>query len=109
MLVKLCYNRRMFFFLIIAMLFQPIFGTAGDFFHVGELARADVFLAGAGPTVSLKHNKYIFSVEVADDDEERAKGLMYRQKLAKNQGMLFIFPKEEPQTFWMKNTFIPQI
>lgn len=47
------------------------------------------------------------SVEIADDNEETAKGLMYRKKLEENSGMLFIFGNEEYQTFWMKNTVIP--
>ena len=45
-------------------------------------------------------------VEVADDNNERMKGLMYRQSLPENNGMLFIFEKEEIRKFWMKNTYI---
>ena len=47
------------------------------------------------------------NAEVADDNEERAKGLMFREKLDENSGMLFIFGNEDYQTFWMKNTLIP--
>lgn len=47
------------------------------------------------------------NVEVADDNEERIKGLMFREKLDENSGMLFVFENEEHQTFWMKNTLIP--
>ena len=43
----------------------------------------------------------------ADDEGERTKGLMFVKNLPKNQGMLFVFPDEEPRSFWMKNTFIP--
>ena len=43
-------------------------------------------------------------VELADTPEKRHLGLMYRQDLKENEGMLFLFPKEEPLTFWMKNT-----
>lgn len=45
-------------------------------------------------------------IEVADDEEERMRGLMDRLNLPENTGMLFIFPNEEPRSFWMKNTFI---
>jgi hypothetical protein len=45
-------------------------------------------------------------IEIADNDEERMRGLMDRQNLPDNAGMLFIFPNEEPRSFWMKNTFI---
>jgi uncharacterized membrane protein (UPF0127 family) len=48
-----------------------------------------------------------FQVEVMDDDGERAMGLMFRDHLDDTHGMLFIFPGEEPQSFWMKNTRIP--
>ncbi|QQR79816.1 MAG: DUF192 domain-containing protein [Deltaproteobacteria bacterium] len=43
-------------------------------------------------------------VEFARTDEERAKGLMFRQKLPEGQGMLFLFPAESANNFWMKNT-----
>ena len=45
-------------------------------------------------------------VEVADDEDETMRGLMFRKHLAWNAGMLFAFHNEEPRTFWMKNTFI---
>lgn len=45
-------------------------------------------------------------IEFADNDEERAKGLMDRKSMSDIQGMLFIFPKAEEQSFWMKNTYI---
>ncbi|MEJ2543741.1 MAG: DUF192 domain-containing protein [Calditrichaceae bacterium] len=43
-------------------------------------------------------------IEIAEDDYSRANGLMYREDLAENQGMLFIFDEERQQYFWMKNT-----
>ncbi|MDD4820130.1 MAG: DUF192 domain-containing protein [Flavobacteriales bacterium] len=49
---------------------------------------------------------YTGNIEIADNDTKRAQGLMYRDTLASDQGMLFIFPKEEMQSFWMKNTRI---
>jgi uncharacterized protein len=45
--------------------------------------------------------------ELAVTDEERARGLMFRDKLLADQGMLFVFDAEEPHAFWMKNTLIP--
>lgn len=48
-----------------------------------------------------------YEVEVADDDAERARGLMFREHLAAGRGMLFIHDREEPQAYWMKNTRIP--
>ncbi len=46
-------------------------------------------------------------VEIADTKEERQKGMMFRDKLEKNNGMLFIFENTGVVSFWMKNTFIP--
>ena len=48
-----------------------------------------------------------FQVEVADDDAERARGLMFRDAMADDHGMLFIHDRQEPQAYWMKNTKIP--
>lgn len=47
------------------------------------------------------------NIEIADDDDKRTTGLMFRDKMEENQGMLFIFDSETPQAFWMKNTIIP--
>jgi uncharacterized membrane protein (UPF0127 family) len=48
-----------------------------------------------------------FQAELADDPAERSQGLMYRQELGKDRGMLFIFPQDTEGPFWMKNTLIP--
>ena len=61
--------------------------------------------SAGGPWVELGGHRY--TVEVADDDAERARGLMFRDELAANRGMLFIHEREEPQAYWMKNTHIP--
>lgn len=45
-------------------------------------------------------------IEVAQNDYERERGLMYRPFMPENAGMLFIFPREEYRAFWMKNTII---
>lgn len=47
------------------------------------------------------------NAEIADDDKEIMKGLMFRERLDETAGMLFIFDDERYQTFWMKNTLIP--
>lgn len=49
----------------------------------------------------------LLDIEIADDDFQRETGLMYRNSMQDNQGMLFIFPKEEYRSFYMKNTRIP--
>jgi uncharacterized membrane protein (UPF0127 family) len=47
-----------------------------------------------------------FTVEIADTAEKQALGLMFRDSLPEDAGMLFIFPNEAPRSFWMKNTRI---
>jgi uncharacterized membrane protein (UPF0127 family) len=46
-------------------------------------------------------------LEVANTEQSRAKGLMYRKSLPARGGMVFVFAHEEPLSFWMKNTLIP--
>lgn len=48
-----------------------------------------------------------YEVEIANDDATRERGLMLREKMAPDHGMLFEFPAREPVTFWMKDTLIP--
>ena len=45
-----------------------------------------------------------FTIELARTPEERARGLMYRESMADDHGMLFDFQTEQPVAFWMKNT-----
>ena len=47
------------------------------------------------------------SVAIADTPQKRSFGLMYRRDLSESHGMLFLFPREEPLSFWMKNTPLP--
>ena len=61
--------------------------------------------SGADTWVELGGQRY--TVEVADDDEERAMGLMFREEMAVDRGMVFIHERQEPQAYWMKNTKIP--
>ena len=48
-----------------------------------------------------------FSIEIADDPDEQARGLMFRPALPADAGMLFIFDPPRPANFWMRNTMIP--
>ncbi len=48
-----------------------------------------------------------FSVEIADDAGERARGLMHRESMPSGAGMLFIYERPQPVAFWMENTLIP--
>jgi uncharacterized membrane protein (UPF0127 family) len=59
-----------------------------------------------GPRVVLPDGAAI-QVELATDEPTRAQGLMYRDRLAEDRGMLFLFPESGDYPFWMKNTLIP--
>lgn len=72
-----------------------------------SLANAEEIVLKFSKT-QISINKIVVDVEKATSLKEQQHGLMYRKKkLGENQGMLFIYEKEKPLTFWMKNTFIP--
>ncbi len=48
-----------------------------------------------------------FTVRIADDFAERARGLMYAESLPRGEGMLFLYDRPQPVSFWMKNTLVP--
>lgn len=66
-----------------------------------------VSVKSATNPVKLNINNQLFKVEIADTDQKRTLGLSGRTSLAKDQGMLFIFPKEGIYPFWMKDMLIP--
>ena len=49
----------------------------------------------------------VIDIEIAETDYKRNRGLMDRSSMEENQGMLFIFDEDTPQSFWMKNTIMP--
>jgi len=77
-----------------------------------------VLLLGITPSAACKHNSRAKTVdirigdvcikaEIACTPSQRRRGLMFRKGLARNGGMLFVFPKEKRASFWMKNTRLP--
>ena len=61
----------------------------------------------AQPTVTIttrSGRSVVFQVEVADTAAKRSLGLQYRKELGSDRGMIFVFPEEAQQSFWMKNT-----
>lgn len=67
----------------------------------GTAAGAESLLPIRTPSGTTIH------AELADTPQKRAMGLMYRESLPENHGMLFIFGEAQPWTFWMKNTRMP--
>ena len=70
-----------------------------------------VLLACSGatkhPTVDIAVKGHSLTVELADDQVSHQEGLMNRDSLGANRGMLFIYEDKAPRSFWMKNTRIP--
>ena len=78
-------------------------------------AYAPAVVLGAGDESEFETGKVVietsggahtFEVEIARTPEERAQGLMNRDDLAADHGMLFIYPGEGPVSMWMRNTYI---
>ncbi len=63
--------------------------------------------AAAPPPTCAAPDGTVVRLELALTDEERAQGLMFRDALPADRGMLFVFEADEPVAFWMKDTFIP--
>ncbi len=71
--------------------------TEPQFVKEGELS----FMTPDG-----KRSVFNLDIEIADLEDQRTQGLMYRKKMDEKQGMLFVFQNMEPQAFWMHNTYI---
>jgi uncharacterized protein len=57
-------------------------------------------------TIATETDARLFTVEIADTDDLRARGLMFRQRIPEDRGMLFDFGDPRPVAMWMKNTYI---
>lgn len=57
--------------------------------------------------IASKNGTHTFMVELAANDADRARGLMFRKELPEGRGMLFDFKQEQETGFWMRNTYIP--
>ena len=77
---------------------------------LASLAATLAFSAGADTrprTSEIKVAGHALKVEIAANEPDRMRGLMFREKLAKNDGMLFVFDELGYHSMWMKNTLIP--
>ncbi|MFW5694564.1 MAG: DUF192 domain-containing protein [Alkalispirochaeta sp.] len=75
--------------LVVTLLMASLTGCAGD------------------ETVELPVGDHTFDVEIADTEERRRQGLMFREELGPDEGMLFVFPDSQTRSFWMKDTPLP--
>jgi len=64
--------------------------------------------AAGEPTIEIisKTGVHAFAVELATNEAERARGLMFRKELPEGRGMLFDFENDQPVSFWMRNTYL---
>jgi uncharacterized membrane protein (UPF0127 family) len=91
-------RKIIFIFLLLAGCKQPQHETASQ----------------AAPSMATRYNKQqifvdtaVVWVEVVDKPENRQQGLMFRESMPQDEGMLFVFDMPEMQSFWMKNTYLP--
>ena len=93
------------------MKIRPLLTLLGWLALAGSLssahAQTDLTTAQSLPKITLHIGKATLHTEVAATGPEREKGLMNRDHMADNDGMIFLMPHITVATFWMKNTLIP--
>jgi uncharacterized membrane protein (UPF0127 family) len=84
--------------LVAAFVFSAFLALSAGFSQAAEKSVLEI---------ATKTGVHSFSVELVDNDADRAKGLMHRRSLPEGTGMLFDFHREQDVSFWMQNTYIP--
>jgi len=95
-------SRRWFMAAMLAVLLLPAF--AGQ---QAALAQAQSTLPQSDLVIQTSQGPKRLRVELADTDDSRSRGMMFRTKMAPDAGMLFDFKSEQMASFWMRNTLIP--
>jgi uncharacterized protein len=91
-------------------MFFRAFVVAFAFLFAGAAAEAQTAPPAAGTeplTIATASGLHVFQVEVMRTPDQRAKGLMFRNYMPADRGMLFDFERIEPVAMWMQNTYIP--
>jgi len=81
--------------------------VAAALMAVLSMAMTPVRAATIPLAVDTASGRHVFQVDIADTDEARTHGLMFRRSLPADYGMLFVFDERQPLMFWMKNTYVP--
>lgn len=89
-----------------AVLVLAACGGRGNGAPAGKTAAGKPAAAPTGPRVVLPSGKVIL-VEIARTEAERAQGLMFRESMPRDRGMVFLFPEKGVLPFWMKNCHFP--
>jgi uncharacterized membrane protein (UPF0127 family) len=92
--------RRLALLLLVTLAVAGACYSSDDESDSGPQATATALIDTGGDSV-------LVNLEIADTDEERRRGLMFRESLPENRGMAFVFFEEHGGFFWMKNTLIP--
>jgi len=96
--------RRRLLLLAIGVAFLPLSACKNN----GQPAQTTApSLSRATVTIDTGERKVSFRVELALTPAEQERGLMFRESMGADEGMLFVFPGQSVHTFWMKNTLIP--
>jgi hypothetical protein len=80
--------------------------TAGLLLALVATAGGSAALDRSPLAIETGHGRFEFEVELAATPAERARGLMFRESLADDHGMLFDFGSAKPVAMWMRNTYI---
>jgi len=89
--------KRNILFIMVLVLFIPLGCSSSDSDKLND----------SGDFYDLTINDHLFQVEIADSPEERQMGLMHRESMDPDEGMIFVFSEDQKLAFWMKNTLIP--
>jgi uncharacterized membrane protein (UPF0127 family) len=95
-------RRRLHFIVSALSFFVALFAILAALGSAGRLSAVEL----QPLEIVSKTGVHTFAVEMAVTPEEQARGLMFRRELPEGQGMLFDFQREQPATFWMKNTYV---
>jgi len=96
------------YFVLANILTNETISTSNDLNNAMNNKTAYSFMKEGELSFNTSDGKFksAIEIEIADDNDQRTTGLMFRNKMAEDQGMLFIFPSETLQSFWMKNTIL---
>lgn len=88
------------------VIISVVIATAGPAAEAQVLAEGSITFERKNIELTYIKNKKTIRVELAKTPEQHARGLMFREKLKNNEGMLFMFKDEQARAFWMKNTLL---
>jgi uncharacterized membrane protein (UPF0127 family) len=90
------------------MIFGLLLFCLVSFGHVTAEGKSQTGLSTQELSIVAASGKQVpIIVEIAKTDDEKETGLMWRKSLATGRGMLFVYDRDGPLSFWMKNTLIP--